>query len=394
MKNIIILIVVFVVQTVSSQNVKELTLQEKKNDFIYLIETLEQNYPYFSRYERTYGECWLAKKESMEEKVNSTKNNQDFLALIDSIVNSLQDKEADLAPTGHWNHFRTEYGEACLLNPRYIPWVNVLNQSKGEAMYWSKLLNKKDGKISRKTKKLSYKETVVCSVKIGILSIPSFNVENMKDDFQCINEYLYSASDSDYLIIDIQGNKGGNSKYWMEGIVSRLIYTPVYYNRCFAIRAGKQNSLFFPAELDNTLNDEILTSFTSLPLEFSEQTFRLIGETTVVHPFLPIPFTGEIIILTDSVVFSAADEFTCFALNTAWATVAGETTGGGGIGSDPALIRLPASGIIIRYPALIGLNSNGSLHTEYKTTPDIEIKGNSANERLSNLLNRLITRHI
>lgn len=88
-------------------------------------------------------------------------------------------------------------------------------------------------------------------------------------------------------------------------------------------------------------------------------------------------------------VFSAADEFVCFAQNTSWATVGGEATGGG-VGSDPALIRLPASGIIIRYPALIGLNSNGSLHTEHKMIPDIEINGNDANERLNKLIDRII----
>lgn len=391
MKNTILWMAVCAIQSVTSQNVKELTLQEKRNDFIYLIETLEQNYPYFDRYERTYGECWLARKDSLEDKVNNTKNNEDFLTLINSMVKSLKDKEADLAPTSHWDHFRTEYGEACLFNPRYIPWVNVLNQSKKEAMYWSGLLNKKEKKASRPNKHLSYKESVIHSVRIGILSIPSFEAENIKNDFQYINEYLHSAVNCNYLIIDIQGNKGGRSSYWMEGIVSRLIYTPIYYNRYFAIKAGKQNSLFFPQELDYALTNEITSRFTSLPVEFSEHTFRLIGETTAFHPFLPLPFTGEIIILTDSIVFSAADEFTCFAKNTSWATVAGQTTGGGGMGSDAALIRLPASGILIRYPTLIGLNSNGSLHTEHQMLPDVEIEGNDANERLSNLINWLIS---
>lgn len=390
MKNIILLIAAFAIQTVASQDVNELSLQEKKNDFFYLFETLEQNYPYFGRYERIYGECWLAKKDSLEDKVNNTRNNEDFLWLIDSMVKSLHDKEADLAPTIHWDYFRSKYGQACLLNPRYIPWVNMLNQSEEKAMYWSGLLDKKEMKAPQPTKEISYRDSVIHSVKIGILGIPSFETENMTDDFQCINEYLYSARDCNYLIIDIQGNKGGSSSYWMEGIVSRLIYTPVYYNRYFAVKEGEQNNLFFPKEMDNRLSTDVTSSFSALPLEFADQTFRLIGETTAFHPFLPIPFKGEIIILTDPAVFSAADEFVCFAQNTSWATVGGEATGGGGVGSDPALIRLPASGIIIRYPALIGLNSNGSLHTEHKMIPDIEINGNDANERLNKLIDRIM----
>ena len=53
------------------------------------------------------------------------------------------------------------------------------------------------------------------------------------------------------------------------------------------------------------------------------------------------------------------------------------------------VIRLPASGILVRYPALAGLNPNGSLHIEDKTIPDTEIKGNKPDERLNNLIDRL-----
>lgn len=35
-----------------------------------------------------------------------------------------------LAPTYHWTLFRARYGEACLINPIYTQWVNMLKISK------------------------------------------------------------------------------------------------------------------------------------------------------------------------------------------------------------------------------------------------------------------------
>lgn len=389
MKSIFILIFVFITHTVVSQDFRELTAEEKENDFLFLVETLKSNYPYFNLYERLHGESWLSKKDSFLKKVRNSKNNKDYLVLIDSIVKSLHNKEVDLAPTFYWDHFRTKYGEACLVNPGYIPWVNTLNQSDKKISYWSNLLKKGNREETVSKKELHCTDSIIPSRKIGILRISSFDVEDLENDFQRINEFLYSVSNYNYLIIDIQGNKGGSSAYWMEGIVNRLIYVPVYFQRYFAIKKGIHNNLFFSRYLNSNVTVEISPQFSSLPTEFSEQTFKITKETTTFYPFLPIPFKGEIIILTDSAVFSAADEFACFAKSTSWATVAGETTGGGGIGSDPVLIRLPASGIIVRYPALVGLNANGSLHCEDKTIPDMEIKGNKPDERLNNLIKRL-----
>ena len=389
MKSIFIWLFACIAQIGLSQEVRELTSTEKEKDFLFLVETLKSNYPYFSLYERVYGKSWLSQKDSFLKKVCNTKNNKEYILLLDSIVKSLHDKEVDLSPTVYWSHYRTKYGEACLINPGYIPWVNTLNQSDKEMGYWSKLLKKGNTKETVSKNNSQYKDSIIPSRKIGILHISSFDPESRENDFQRINEFLYRISNYNYLIIDIQGNKGGSSSYWMEGIVKRLINAPACFQRYFAIKKGRHNSLFFSRYLNSDVTIDVSSQFISPPLELSEQTFKVTKETTIIYPYLPIPFKGEIIILTDSGVFSAADEFACFAQSTSWATVAGQTTAGGGIGSDPVVIRLPASGILVRYPALAGLNPNGSLHIEDKTIPDTEIKGNKPDERLNNLIDRL-----
>lgn len=389
MRNILIILFSLAIHVGYSQGYKNMTVPEKVSDFTYLYETLRGNYPYFNVYNRTHGECWLSKKEAFLEKVRSTSDDREYILLIDSVLGILQDKGLDLAPTRRWEKFRTAYGEACLTNAGYIPWVNILNESEDEALYWSSLLKETDVKPLVSGRKVQLSDSLLSEHKIGILKIPSFESDHMEDDFDKINEFLYSVYDYEYLIIDIQGNRGGSSAYWMNGIVSRLISMPIDFGRYLAIRRTRNNYLFFSRYLKKEAFQQVNLSFSSLPYEFSGQDFNFVEETTTIYPFLPIPFAGKIIVLTDKAVYSAADEFAYFAKHSSWAMVAGEVTSGGGIGSDPALIRLPISGILVRYPALVGLNRDGSLNMEKKTAPDMMIDGEDAEERLSNLIKYL-----
>lgn len=66
--------------------------------------------------------------------------------------------------------------------------------------------------------------------------------------------------------------------------------------------------------------------------------------------------------------------------------VVGERTNGDGVGTDPLLLTLPNSGIVIRFTGEMGLNPDGSANEEMKTIPDVLIKANSGEERLKQLL--------
>lgn len=57
--------------------------------------------------------------------------------------------------------------------------------------------------------------------------------------------------------------------------------------------------------------------------------------------------------------------------------------GGDGIGMDPILCVLPNSGYILRFPSIMGLNSEGICNEEFKTRPDVKISA-SKNENLLN----------
>ncbi|MFR8356346.1 MAG: hypothetical protein ACLVEJ_12420 [Parabacteroides sp.] len=138
----------------------------------------------------------------------NTKNNKEYILLLDSIVKSLHDKEVDLSPTVYWSHYRTKYGEACLINPGYIPWVNTLNQSDKEMGYWSKLLKK--GELLQRNRFKEQSSTrhedlrrPFPSRKIGIPThIKSFDPESREEDFQLNQmEFLYRGLATSYYLI-------------------------------------------------------------------------------------------------------------------------------------------------------------------------------------------------
>ncbi len=94
----------------------------------------------------------------------------------------------------------------------------------------------------------------------------------------------------------------------------------------------------------------------------------------MVKPNDPVGFNGKIYMLVDDKVYSSAESFAAFAKATGWAQLIGTRTGGDGIGFDPVPVVLPNSGLIIRFPAEMGLNPDGSVNDEVATEPDIYVE--------------------
>ena len=79
-------------------------------------------------------------------------------------------------------------------------------------------------------------------------------------------------------------------------------------------------------------------------------------------------------VLTDEYVYSAADGFAGFCKQTGWATLIGRRTRGDGGSAAPCLIRLPETGLLMRFTVTADANSEGKLNTLYGTIPDIPSK--------------------
>ncbi len=76
-------------------------------------------------------------------------------------------------------------------------------------------------------------------------------------------------------------------------------------------------------------------------------------------------------VLVDEDVYSASENFVMFCKNTGFATLAGTTTGGDGGISDPMLLSLPNSGLIVRFSIYYSLNADGTGNEANGTKPEI-----------------------
>lgn len=158
------------------------------------------------------------------------------------------------------------------------------------------------------------------------------------------------------------------------------------------IKDGPINRHFYSEFFDEAKLLKKTKSLERIPDELIKEKFYVKTERDTISPNNQINFKGEIFLLVNEKVFSSSEGFAQFCKTTEWAVIAGERTGGDGIGSDPALIILPESGILMGFPSLVGLNHDGSLNSEEKTTPDIEIEAVSSQERLERLIKYLENR--
>jgi C-terminal processing protease CtpA/Prc len=82
-------------------------------------------------------------------------------------------------------------------------------------------------------------------------------------------------------------------------------------------------------------------------------------------------FTGDIVVLMDNYVYSAAEGFVSFCKETGFATLYGTASGGDGLMIRPFNFVLPNSKLVINSASALGLDSTGHVNEEVRTQPDV-----------------------
>jgi len=376
----------------------QLTKRQKIDDFLYAYEVLKENYPFFGSCVRQHGVDWLARKKEYVAMIEHTPNDSAYIFTLKDIFDDLNDGHVNFNATrfGNEGYYNT-YKKLAADNPHYTKWIEVFENQNSRIAYWAEILKKAEkpnilknhkNEVPRKNAP-NYSDTLLDDGEIAIMAIRSFNYQKIEKDKAEVEAFLSKIGNSKYLIIDIQENGGGAVKYWKENIVERLITDTLVYFSNPIIKDGTLNRHFYKRFFDQAILLSKTSALQNVPDELlSQKFFTQISRDTLL-PDAPFNFKGKIFLLVSKKVFSSSEGFAQFCKATGWATVAGERTGGDGVGSDPALILLPESGIIMSFPSLVGLNHDGSLNSEEKTTPDIEISGANPQERLQNLIKYL-----
>lgn len=369
-----------------------LTEEQKIEDFNYLYKTIEENYPFLETNKRLNNVDWLSKKEEYLQRVKNTKSDIEFLMTLNSILSELNNGHTHMITNS--SQFR-DFREIYSMNKGWQKKVqlSVLDNKKALARYNINknekipVLNQGKNENTEGIRNASTKDIV--EGKIGYIYIPQMiSYYNMGNDIELIDEYLNNIKEYQALIIDIRGNGGGDSYYWISYLVPKLI-DKVYENTNYSFWKDGEiiNNYLKKSKVKYStgfgeVKDLDTTKLVNLPVEVKED-FKYYSKNTMeISPNEDsIKFKGNIYMLVDKGVYSSSEAFASFAKQTGFATLIGERTGGDGICSDPLLHMLPNSGYVFRFSKDMGTTADGTSNEEFKTEPDylIEYAGKTGN---------------
>ena len=212
---------------------------------------------------------------------------------------------------------------------------------------------------------------------IAYLYVSIFLWDVIESHMASFLDFYNQVDGYDYLIVDIRGNLGGNCRSWIDPIVRPLIKETKVFEVYLAYRTDAYSDSFREAfGITSIVPKE---SFSYLPPEAQGDEFRIYDYQHTFTPTHDINFSGEIILLVDNVVYSAAEGFTLFCKQTGFATIYGTASGGDGIMEFPTHYRLPNSRIVINLSSALGLDRTGHANEEVRTQPDVYYESSFGN---------------
>lgn len=350
------------------------TSKEKLMEFDYLVSVLKDNYPFFKVNERIKGINWLDKINSYKRILRNTENDAEYLVALNNILDELNDRST-YALTGDdyklfYNHYKEERKD-------------ILNYQRSLIRY------EFDGNLNVLTSKNSiFYDGPVLDIRsindhVAYMKIDQMSYYKIDEDLPQIRAFLKKVEDYDKLIIDIRGNSGGLDDYWIK-IVELLIDDPhqaEYYS--FFKQTSKTNRDVFKIPGITTLADMDKDLLDKFPQEVKEDFNFYKLNTLEVNPSNEIDFKGKIYLLVDRDVYSSAEKFAAFSKDTSFATLVGETTGGGMNFEEVPMVNLSYGGFIINYSREMAMNSDFTINMETRTRPDILVDDASINQDIS-----------
>lgn len=365
---IIFIFIITISNCIYSKN-DQLSKREKVEDFEYVYNAIKNGYPYLDVNKRRNNIDWLGNKDKYLKRIKNTKNDEEFIEEMSSILSDLDNRHTELID----NKKRYELFKKSYSNNN---WYDFLDDKKVVERYNSIKPKIKISKDIFLKKELILKDVI--KNKVGYIYLPSMASKNgsTDKDLKMIGDYIKTLGKHKALIIDIRGNLGGSDRYW-QGIVSKLIKNDIKIN---GYRTYRNNSKI--VKRYTYVRNIKLEPIENLPMNVKknapEETLKNFSDfentSYTIKANNDLKFEGNIYLLVDEKIYSSSESFSMFCKETKFATLIGQTTGGDGGGLDPVLFKLKNSGLIVRMASGMYLNKYGICDEEFKTTPDFKIK--------------------
>ena len=433
---ILILALIFTSCTGPDNQIKSEEEHKKEaflDDFDYMMQTMEDSFPYFGvakrkwdvdimalgrdtreiienypqSLETTANEMGISLEDmpELDEQVFWSILRHEFFAKISGLAHAypldynlygtFKDPYSHQRSPLYTNHnhesFSNEFSEAFYVEQEtFFNDPDEQNQSRHKLVFRDKPLPQlTDMKVSTE---------ILKEDKIAYLSVPSFmnftpsTITNLKKFYEDTQSY-------EHLIIDIRDNSGGSPDLWR-----MLIMNPLWPDRenmpdmpFYAFYKGsdlsktlgeenieiegknsrnipQSNGLLKAEEIIRENNLNYINEDDKKDLAYGVRyntSISNIDEKAMQHLGFRsyYPFEGKIWLLTNENNYSGAALFARHAKDMGFATLVGEATGGAYTTSSGLFFSLPNTGIILRWDADYLTDSEGRALNEYTTTP-------------------------
>ena len=359
---------------------ENLSQEEMVEDFIYLFNEIRDNYPFFGVLKRKYGIDFLSNYSKYLSEVKFCKNDEEFTRTMEKIIGDLHNDHATIAQKPYVEETLDYYSHFWKDPSMYYEFL-TMNKESVRDRYGVKGLQSKDLKKKKSLKKArdtensgENLEVKLLDKELGLVKINEMLAEyELDDDMEKLDKFLEENENLKALVIDIRGNSGGNIEYWQEYLLPRLIEKKVFVNNHMFFKDGMRTRLLLKSEgisCENISNVDL----GKMDLEHKEdlKDFSYYSKDKIeIAPIKDNKFEGNLYLLVDEGVYSAAEGMANFCKNTKIAKLLGQKTGGDGVTLGLINDVCPNSGLVFTYTNTLGYSQDGLINEEEKTSPDI-----------------------
>lgn len=359
------------VESVEQTEIDEEYNQDYVEDFEYAFDILKTYYPFFDVNEIITGEDVLAYHDEFLSWIKECKTDDDFLYTMDGILENFNNDHTNMIHYDEANLFYNLYRE---IPEHHMSWISNLYEKE----YVKKRYNIKKESLDQPIEEEESHAEVGDYVdgKIAYIRIYSMASDREKDE-KMIYDYLKTIKNHRALIIDIQGNPGGDSTYWSDFLLPKIIKNEHQRMIYSFMKSGEIMEQYYNSSDYELLTDEIIDGldFPQRTKDIVKKFDKYVAYEEIVSPDEDsIGFDGNIYLLVDRGVYSSAEALVSFVKSTKIATLVGTKTGGDGIGTDPFQIDLPNTGFVMRFPKELGTTEDGIINELDKTDPDVFVE--------------------
>ena len=368
-----------------------------ENDFDYAFDTLEKYYALFYR-NGTYD--FLENRHAYKKEIENLKTDKEFFEKMNKILDDLGDGHTNLLDSEESYDMKETF---VLSNKEEKGEVNVdlINYLFGTKI--SRFIDKVFKESRAATKNLITQDINKDIAYLKVRAMIDPGIDDFEEDLELLKTYLKKSKNKKALIIDLRGNGGGNSAYTDTYLYPMILgkrdfkdsheyilfrsdevfkYDPQYPELKDSIKKIKESDFKYLEDnipflkKDKEMMDNIRKNYTHIIFNPGLENAGEFGDEYKVN--------GNLYLLIDEDVYSSGQIAAHFFRDNKLGTIIGEKTGGDGIGTTPAMVKLPNTKYILRFSHELGLRETKSMEESTYTIPDIEIPKKDQSEIPSN----------